>query len=158
MASMILMGLPEDPAVLAAIGRIAIRHGQLDYSLRMTVKSLTGVSILEALDGTARQGSRELRERIKKIARKRLGEGDVLVRLCAILERSQRATDRRNDLLHVLWCHELDGGPVIRTERHAFATIPTIEELDAVADELHKVANDLNFARLDGFLKDALNS
>jgi hypothetical protein len=34
MASMIFMGLPEDQAVLAAIGRIAIRHGQLDYCLR----------------------------------------------------------------------------------------------------------------------------
>jgi hypothetical protein len=51
----------------------------------MTVKSLTGVSILEALDGTARQGSRE------------------------------------------------------------FEAIPTVAELDAVADQLHLVANDLNF-------------
>jgi hypothetical protein len=62
----------------------------------MTVKSLTGVSILEALDGTARQGSQE------------------------------------------------------------FEAIPTVAELDAVADQLHLVANDLNFARLDAFLKDAL--
>jgi hypothetical protein len=122
----------------------------------MTVKSLTGVSILEALDGTARQGSRELRERIKNIARKRFGDGEVLVRPCAILEQSQRATDMRNDLLHVLWGHELDGGPVIRTERHEFEAIPTVAELDAVADQLHLVANDLNFARLDAFLKDAL--
>ena len=28
---MISLGLPKDPAVLVAIGKLAIRHGQLDH-------------------------------------------------------------------------------------------------------------------------------
>ena len=55
MAWLIYMLMPEDPAVLAAVGKIALRHGQLDHVLRMTIKSLTGVSMNEALDATARQ-------------------------------------------------------------------------------------------------------
>ena len=58
---MIYPGLPDDQQVLAAIGKIALRHGQLDYVLKMAVRSLTGVSIDEALDATERQLSRELR-------------------------------------------------------------------------------------------------
>jgi hypothetical protein len=88
MAWLIYMLMPEDPAVLAAVGKIALQHGQLDHVLRMTIKSLTGVSMKEALDATARQGSRELRERIRKLARRRLGEGVGLVQLEANLERA----------------------------------------------------------------------
>lgn len=60
---MILLNIPDDPTVLAALGKVAIRHGQLDYILRMTVKSILALSIREALDATARQGSKDLRKR-----------------------------------------------------------------------------------------------
>lgn len=153
---MIYPGLPEDRDVLAAIGKIALRHGQLDYALKMAVRSLSGITIREALDATARQSSRELRERVRRLARRRFGEGDVLVRLDAILERSRQATERRNELLHGLWAHELDGDPVIRTHGHEFRPIPTVKALEAVVDDLSQVARDLNYARLDRFLRDAL--
>jgi hypothetical protein len=35
---MIYPGLPDDQQVLAAVGKIALRHGQLDYALKMTVR------------------------------------------------------------------------------------------------------------------------
>jgi hypothetical protein len=38
---MIIMAYPEEP-FLVAIGKIAIRHGQLDHSLKMTVRTLAG--------------------------------------------------------------------------------------------------------------------
>ena len=109
---MIYMGLPEDQRVLAAIGKIAIRHGQLDYSLRMAVRTLAGIEITEALDATARQTAGELRRRVRRLAQKRLGEGDALVRLDALLNRARGAAEKRNGLLHGLWAHELDGAPV----------------------------------------------
>jgi hypothetical protein len=155
--SMIYLHIPDDPSVVAAVGRIALRHGQLDYILRMTIKTLGGLSIQDALDATARLGSRDLRERIRKLARQRLGEGAPLLHLEAILQRAAKATDRRNHLLHTLWAHELDGAPVIRDEdNHTFRTIPTSGELDAVAGTLAKIATELNMARLDGFLSEAL--
>jgi hypothetical protein len=155
---MIYPGLPDDPKVLAAIGKIALRHGQLDNALKMVIKDLTGTTIQEALDATERQGSRDLRERVRKLARKRIGEGNVLVRLDAILERSRRATMRRNDLLHGLWAYELDVGPVISTRGHEFIAIPTVNELESVADELNQIAMDLITARNEGFLRDALSN
>jgi len=153
---MIYPGLPEDQAVLAAIGKIAVRHGQLDHALKMAVRSLAGVTIAEAENATARQGSSQLRERVRKLARKRLGESEALIRLEAILERSRRATDKRNDLLHAVWAYELDVGPVVRTEGTEFGPIPTAAELEAVANDLDQIMKDLNSARLDGFLRDAL--
>jgi hypothetical protein len=33
MAWLIYMAIPEDQAVLAAVGKIALRHGQLDHVL-----------------------------------------------------------------------------------------------------------------------------
>ena len=153
---MIYMHVPEDPAVVGAVGRIALRHGQLDYILRMTIKTLGGLSIQDALDATARLGSRELRERIRKLARQRLGEGAPLLRLEAILQRAAKATDRRNHLLHTLWAHELDGAPIRDENDHTFKAIPTPAELDAVASALAEIATELNTARLDGFLYEAL--
>jgi hypothetical protein len=154
---MIYLHIPDDPAVVAAIGRIALRHGQLDYILRMTIKTLGGLSIQDALDATARLGSRDLRERIRKLARQRLGEGAPLLRLEAVLQRAAKATDRRNHLLHTLWAHELDGAPVIRDENdHSFKAISAPQELDAVANSLAEITAELNAARLDGFLSMAL--
>jgi hypothetical protein len=155
---MIHPGLPEDQRVLAAIGKIALRHGQLDYALKMTVRSMAGISIREAIDATARQSSRELRERVRRLARKRFGESNTLVLLDAILERSRRATEARNRLLHGLWAHELDGGPVMRSDGHEFGPIPTVAELEKVADELAVIAENLTSARLVGFLRDALTN
>ena len=71
---------PKDDKVLAAIGYITITHAWLDYSLRMTVKDLAAVTKEEALDSTARQGSSELRERVRRLAKMRLGEGPALVK------------------------------------------------------------------------------
>ncbi len=63
---MITLDIPTDPALLAAVGKVALRHGQLDYVLRMTVKSILKLSIRDALDATDRQGSRELRDRCQE--------------------------------------------------------------------------------------------
>src|SRR5258708_10131041 len=100
---MIYFKLPDDPALLAAVAKVAIRHGQLDYVLRMRVKSIERLTIRQGLDATERQGSAALRERVRKLARKKLGEGRALVLLDALLARSGRATRRRNQLLHGLW-------------------------------------------------------
>ena len=150
-------GLPKDEATLAAIGKIALRHGQLDYAFKMTVRTLAGVSHDEAVAATAMQGSRELRRRVRNLARKRFGDADVLVRLDALLERARRATDRRNALLHGLWAKEMDGGPVFREhDKDDFGPVPSVTELEALADDLNRIAYDLHTARLEGFIHEAM--
>jgi hypothetical protein len=152
----VLPRLPTDEKMLAAVGTIALRHGQLDNALRMTIKDLTGVDQTEALDATARDGSRELRERIRKLARQRLGDGATLLRLQALLTRAGRATDKRNELMHAVWGTELDGGPVMRGDGHEFRPAPSLTELQTLQEEITRIFDDLSRARLDGFLLEAL--
>jgi len=58
--------LPTTKALLAEVGTIALKHGQLDNALRMMVLSLIGMSREDALHATPMQGSRELRERVRQ--------------------------------------------------------------------------------------------
>jgi hypothetical protein len=153
---MITFAMPEDQALLAAIGKAAVRHGQLDYGLRMTVKSIAGVSIGEALDATERTPSGQLRQRIAKLAKRRFGESATLVRLQALLTRARRATDRRNALLHGLFAAELDGRPLHRSDGKNWGDLPAVKDLEDLADELFAVLGELNRERLDGFLHRAL--
>jgi hypothetical protein len=122
----------------------------------MTIKTLARLEVGEAVDATAYDGSRQLRERIRKLARQSLGEGQPLLKLQALLERCRRATDRRNDLMHSIWAKELDGEPLRRGSDHNWHPLPTVEELQALAKELCHLTEALNTARLDGFLSEAL--
>jgi hypothetical protein len=101
-------------------------------------------------------GARSLRDRIKTLARQRLGEGEALLKLQAILERCRRATEKRNDLIHSVVGKELDGEAVRRHSDNTWRALPTVEDLKAVAEELRVLTGSLNDARLTGFLAEAL--
>jgi hypothetical protein len=103
--------LPRDLDVLAAVGRVAIRHGQSTRMLRMTVKSILGLPVREALDATARQSFGALKQRVRKLAKQRIGEGKPLCQLDAILQRAQVVTKTRNSLIHDLWAYDAEGNP-----------------------------------------------
>lgn len=152
---MVTFHIPEDPALLAAFGRVGLRHSQLDHMLRMTIKSLSGVSIPEAMDETMFQGSKLLRSRITMLAKSRLGDGKSFIQLQALLERC-RATEKRNALIHNVWARELGGEFLIRGEDHDWKAIPTADTLNELAQEILQLAVELNTARLKGFLAEAL--
>ena len=154
-------GLPNNNKILAALGMIALRHGHLDNALRMVIKDLAGVTKQEALDATARQMSGELRGRIRKLAKHRIGEGPALVRLHALLERAERATNRRNEFFHRTWGIEKasEAGArrvVVRDDCHAFQRAPTLKELMAAVEELEGILDDLLRAQRRGFLSKAI--
>jgi len=155
-SKMISFHVPKDSEILAAVGEIAIRHEQLNHILKMTVKSLTGVKPAEALKATMYEGSAQLRDRVRKNARKRLGEGAPLVKLQALLADCKRLTDKRNDLIHGLWAEET-GNAQIRDAYGNSRPTPTIPELRELADELDQLTGRLNFVRLKGFLFQALS-
>ena len=145
-----------DPETLQKVGLIALRHGHLDHILKMTIKSLGGLDVRQALDATAFQGSATLRERIVKLARRKLGEGTALLQLQALLERARRASERRNEFIHSIWAQELDGAPQIRGNDHSWKPIPSLAELQALASDLESITSELNGARQDGFLSAAI--
>lgn len=153
---MMLFHVPEDKELLAAYGELSLRHEHLIHILRMTIKSLAGLDVTEALDATAYDGAAKLRDRIRTLARHRLGEGEPLLKLQALLERCKRATEKRNDFIHSVWGKELDGEAFRRTNDHSWQPLPTIEELNSLGKDILMLTNQLNEARLTGFLAEAL--
>jgi len=128
---MITLHLPPDRELLAAFGEVALRHEHLNHILRMTIKTLADLRPDEALDATAYDGSRQLRKRIRKLARQRLGEGAPLLKLQAVLERCRLVTDKRYPL-------------------------PTLHDLKRLSCDIQSLTTELNLARLQGFLSKAL--
>jgi hypothetical protein len=133
---MISPHLPVDPEFLRAFAQLTIAHAHLDHMLRMTVKTVADVSIGQALDATKYDGSRALRERIRKLARQSLGASRALVLLQALLQRCERATARRNEFVHNIIAKELDGDVFVMTDDNQWKPLPTAPELDAVRDEV----------------------
>jgi hypothetical protein len=147
--------IPEDqPEFLKAAARVSLSHGHLDYSLRMCIKTFAVVSIVEALGATKYTGARALRTRIRKFAKKRLGDGPTLVRLQGILARCEAATEQRNRLIHEIVAIDEDGVPLLGYL--SWDKLPSPADLNALAARLTDLANELNHARLQGWLAVAL--
>lgn len=153
---MIMFHVPDEQELLAAFGEVTIRHEHLNHILRMTIKSIANLNPSEAMDATKFDGSYSLRKRINKLARKRLGEGEPLLKLQALLTRAGRLTQQRNDLTHGLWANELDGTPGIMDSPGELGPLPSINDLKTLAQDIEALTKELNVARLEGFLKDAL--
>ena len=81
----IYLQIPESSKLIAAMGEVAIRQGQLDHVLKLTVKITLSISMKEALDATEFMSSSELRRRVRRLVKQKIGEGEALVRLDAIL-------------------------------------------------------------------------
>jgi hypothetical protein len=155
---MMMFHVPADRELLAAYGELSLRHEHLTHILRMTVKTLASLEVLEALDATAYEGASALRERIRKLARQRLGEGRPLLQLQALLERCKRASQRRNELVHSVWAKEPDGEPTLRSNDHIWRDLPSVQQLQELSSEIHELTQSLNQARLEGFLEEALKN
>ena len=157
MAKPMIFHIPTDKGLLASVGEVALRHEHLNYVLRMTIKTLARLEVAEVLDATSYDSTSQIRERVKKLARQRLGEGAPLLKLQALLERCKRATERRNDLIHSVWGQELDGSPARMGSGQDLRPIPSVTELVNLAADMMQLTAELNEARFGGFLQEALD-
>ncbi len=148
--------VPQDQKLLAAFGEVALRHEHMNHIVRMTIKSLASLTSAEAVAATKYESSRQLRDRAKVLARKRLGEGTPLLKLQAMLTTCGTLTDKRNDLMHGLWAKELDGNAHIRDAHGHVRPLPTAQELLRLAKDIENHTNRLNIERREGFLAEAL--
>jgi hypothetical protein len=150
--------IPDDPAFLQAAARVSLTHAHLDYSLRMCIHTLANVSIEEALEATEYEGPAVLRDRVRKLARMRLGEGTALVKLQALLKRCEDATRDRNALLHnIIVADWLGEKLAMRGPDHSFGPLPAATELEELAARTTRLAVELNHARVNGWLAEALS-
>jgi len=77
----------------------------------------------------------ELRERVKKLAKQKLGEGPALIQFHALLYRARLATEERNEILHSFWGTE-QVNVVIRDRHNLYKKAPTLTELNKLASDL----------------------
>ena len=148
--------IPEDPAIVQVAGMIAYRHSHLDYMLRMTIKSILGVSAEEAIDATEGQTSWALRKRVLRLAKRKIGDGVTFIRLEALIERCRQATEKRNRLIHDVCIRDKHGVPYIQTRGRQLQPLPKVTDLSDLWDDLTRLTQELNDARLKGFLAEAL--
>lgn len=156
-SKMLIFYVPDDRELLAALGEVTLRHEHLSHILKMTIKSIAGLAIAETLDATQYDGARQLRECIHRLARKKFGTSEALLKLRALLNRAERLTDKRNRLTHGLWAQELDGDPGLMGAPGELETLPSLDQLKTLASDLAELTREINSARLEGFLKEALD-
>ena len=149
----VILALPGDKELLAALGKMSIRHSQLDYILRMTISSVAGLSKEKVLEATRLETSGALRKRLRKLAKRRFGEVAILLQLEALLERAKVTSNKRNDLIHSVWAHQLDGDPVKLDHANQFQAPPSKEKFEEISEEIHDVTFAFIEARQFGFLR-----
>lgn len=152
--SSVRLVIPTDDELLKAAGRVAFAHAQLELSLRYTVKTLTGMSIDEALDATDAMKAYELRDKIKGLFRQKTKDEVAKTKLDALLNKTKRLSEQRNKFIHRALAQDAQGQWVMKDERHAWGPPPSVGELNQLADEIAQVFNELNKARLHGFINE----
>lgn len=148
----VLLDLPGDAALLEAAGKVSLVHGQLELMLRMTMKTLSGLSVGDALAATRRTKNWELRRDIEKLFRQKTKDVALRYELKALLGRCEELSEERNKLLHNAWAIAPDGSVVTKGDKHAWGKAPTADDLNKLASEINKYVKLLNEARLKGFI------
>ena len=148
----VTLELPKDHELLIAAGRVALRHGQLEYMLRLVVKTLAGLTINEAMDATREHKNWEVRDEIKKLISQKTKDRSLILKARALLGESGRLSDRRNELLHKPWAIGEDGTVVVKSADHAWVHGTSTKDLNGLADQILELVVKLNHARLHGFI------
>lgn len=156
-ASKSVMRLPTDDAVLKAVGQVAIAHGHLEYVIRMTIRSLIGMTVTQALDATQYVSMRDLRDYVRKLFQKKTTDRELRLRMNALLTEAERLTDSRNGLIHRTWGESPDGTLVIKGDDHSFGPSPTVEELNEIVTNIYDLIRRINNERMYGFIDQVVN-
>lgn len=151
---MVNLSLPGDGELLAAAGRVALSHGQLELMLRMTIKTLSGLSVSEALNATGKMKNWEIRKEIESLFKRKSAEPAERLKLKAILGKCEQLSEERNRLVHNAWALAEDGSVLMKGDRRAWGEAASADDLNALAQEIGDTVNALNEARLKGFIRE----
>lgn len=156
---MAMAHMPLDDKLLAAVGRVTVRHAFLDWTLNRTIKTLTGMTPEQADFAFAAEGSASLRRKVLHVAAAKLGKGtDSYKELKKLIDKCESATKVRNGTTHNIWVViEGEARLLDLQHRERVPPLPKANELDELADRIHDLSSQLNAARSKGgFLYDAL--
>jgi hypothetical protein len=147
--------------LLTAMGAAIARQAHLDHMLRMTTKTIRGVSVPIGLRAVPKKtSSMWLRRSVQRLAKKRLGDGAALKQLMDLLERCELATEKRNRFAHAMFAGMVDesNASLMLNNDDKWVPLPAVAAVYALADELEALAFEVNHARLQGFLAQALKA
>ncbi len=154
---MLELAIPNHPDLLEALGRMAIAYTQLELVWRYTVKTLSGLSIKEALDATSKERTSDTRQRVRRLFLEKKPTGSETTRLDALIGAASRLTDKRNGYLHSAWSVSTAKEPIMKSEDHSWGPAPTRDEVEKVTSELLALGKEINQARLHGFIDQLLH-
>lgn len=154
--SMHEFAIPRQPGLLEALGRLAIAHTHLELILRYTVKTLSQMSVTEALDATSRDRISEVRSRIKRLFREMKPFPSEEAKLDALLGASSRLSQSRNDYLHSAWSETESGEALLKQENHQLGPAPSIAQIEQITSEILELTKNINQSRLHGFIHDVV--
>ena len=92
------------------------------------------------------------------MAKDRLGDGPPFIELEAILYLAEKAAEDRNKLIHSDWVLDEDGNPVVQDPLKGLLPVPTVKQLEELADQIERVYLVLNTSRLQGSLRKAIDA
>lgn len=153
---MVEFGIPDDPEWLAAVGRLALRHAQLEHVQRLTVKTIEGLTVEEADNLLAHKGAKTVRIRIEESFAKKITQPEPRKELADLLEKCRKASQDRNNILHAVWVYDPNDTPLFRPKAGEWGPPPSIPEIEQVEKTILAVTYELNTARLRGFIRAAL--
>src|SRR5688572_19517352 len=80
-----LLTIPMRSDLLEALGQLAVAHTHLELVLRYTVKTLSGLTVVEALDATNGDRTSDVRSRIRRLFKEKKPTEVELSRLDSLL-------------------------------------------------------------------------
>lgn len=90
-----------DPALLLLIGKVIVRHGQLEYLLALSIKRTSSMSIQEAVRLT--KGMLERSHMASETFALWAQNQEDEAYFDGLLEEARRLNDQRNDIVHAFW-------------------------------------------------------
>ena len=139
----IWMAMPDDPLILLALGKVAVRHAQLERVIRFARRSFTNETAAEALRVTSRWPLSQVCRELRKAAVTATNAKIPSVRLLCWVDAAALASDKRNELFHGVWGQELDADLVLSKRDNPFSPAPTAAMIESLAEELGQLARDI---------------
>jgi len=147
MVSSIELRVPEDNKLLAALGRLAVAHGNMEMVLVMCVKSIESISLKTVLKDFRKKSAANLRQRIEWAAANTFESDDDKKEVKTLLHEARCASDQRNDLLHCFWGKNNDGDWRCSGNENNWKKLPQVEVINELVNATINITRKLNESR-----------
>jgi hypothetical protein len=154
MTQMVNLDIPSEPALLQALGRLAVAHGNLEMVQIMCLKTLTGLAPDEALEKFRGKAAKSIREKIEKIIVEHAGQVQKkrVNGFKELLLDARCASSRRNAFFHRFWAYRDGGGWVTSADESHWEPLPEVAAVEDLIAFIQTTTARLNKERFAGGL------